>query len=337
MDTMNGSMTKLIKNMGSARDGNKELQKEFAQLGVKYKEHNKELRNAEEVFYDTIDALGKISNETERDSKAMDLFGKSAKDLNPLIEAGSKRLRELAGEAHEAGYVLSNETLQSAGALDDEMQQMNRKIEAVKLQLGTYLVPILTTLIDTIGKIPTPVLVGIAVFGTLLAVLGSVAKAATMMAMAQATAAAANMTLGASGQAAVAGMAPLLAILLAIAAVIALIVGGSMAVSKAMNEAKSSANDVINSAQKYQTKPKYNAAGTEYYEGGETWVGEHGPERVVLPRGSQIYSAEESAKSRNIYNVYNVSIPARDVKEWNAVVKIVQQQKIAERTGRVML
>ena len=58
--------------------------------------------------------------------------------------------------------------MQSAGELDDEMQEMNRKVEAVKLQLGIALLPILTKLVDIIGSIPTPVLVASAVFGTLL-------------------------------------------------------------------------------------------------------------------------------------------------------------------------
>ena len=37
-----------------------------------------------------IDALGKVTNETERDALAMQILGKSAQELNPLIEAGSQ-------------------------------------------------------------------------------------------------------------------------------------------------------------------------------------------------------------------------------------------------------
>lgn len=38
----------------------------------------------------------------------------------------------------------------------------------------------------------------------------------------------------------------------------------------------------------------YNAAGTDNWRGGLTWVGEAGPELVSLPRGTQIYSNQES-------------------------------------------
>ena len=38
----------------------------------------------------------------------------------------------------------------------------------------------------------------------------------------------------------------------------------------------------------------YNAAGTDSWRGGLTWVGESGPELVSLPQGTQIYSNQES-------------------------------------------
>lgn len=44
------------------------------------------------------------------------------------------------------------------------------------------------------------------------------------------------------------------------------------------------------------TNADYNAAGDRNWRGGLTWVGEGGPELVSLPRGSQIYSSQESAQ-----------------------------------------
>ena len=62
-----------------------------------------------------------------------------------------------------------------------------------------------------------------------------------------------------------------------------------------------------------------NAAGTSYWRGGLTWVGEEGPELVNLPRGSAVYSAQESktmaAPTINIYGA-----PGQDV---NAIADAV--------------
>jgi TP901 family phage tail tape measure protein len=46
-------------------------------------------------------------------------------------------------------------------------------------------------------------------------------------------------------------------------------------------------------------KPLINAMGTDFFEGGRTWVGEHGPEIVELPRGSKIYSNDKSENMTN--------------------------------------
>lgn len=333
VDTMNGSMTKMIRNMASARDGNEDLQKTFARLGVRYKETNGELRDSEKVFYDLIDALGGVRNETERDAMSMDIFGKSARELNPLIEAGSKKFIELKGAAHEVGYVIGNDVLLSAGELDGEMQEMNRQFDAVKLTLGTYLLPILKMFVGAITDIPTPMLVAIATFGSFLLVVGFVGKALVALATANNIAAAANVLLGATGASAAAGLGPLLLILLAIATAIALVVGGTVAIDKAMNSVKSQAESVVNASQNLQ-KPKYNANGTEYFEGGETWVGEEGPERVRLPQGSRIFSAKESAAGEQ-RNYYNINIDAKSVKEFNDIIRIAKQEKMSYRVGRV--
>lgn len=46
--------------------------------------------------------------------------------------------------------------------------------------------------------------------------------------------------------------------------------------------------------------PKYhNAAGTDFWQGGDTWVGEKGPEIVRLPRGSQIIPNDKSMAMMN--------------------------------------
>lgn len=334
IETVNSSMTKMIRTMGEARDGNKDLQKEFARLGVRYKEHNGELRNSEDVFYDLIDALGKVQNETDRDAKAMDIFGRSARELNPLIEAGSGRLRELAEEAHKMGYVLSNETLQEAGALDDAMQRMNRKMETLKLHLGEFLIPFLTDFVDLLSSIPTPVLIGVAVFGTLLLVIGSVSKAVMAYTVASNAAAIANTMMGATGGAATAGMLPLLLILLAIAAAIALIVGGASAVGDAMREVKTSTEDLVNTSKSTVSGTKYYASGTDYATGEDAWVGEHGPELVRLPRGSKVIPNDIVKNGAGTVNVFYCTIDARNVDDFNRVVKLAQQESQTYRTGR---
>lgn len=143
VDTITGSMTKNLKAMDSAREGTGAAAEAYAKLGVSVTNADGSLRNQEEVYWEVIDALGNVSNETERDALAMDILGKSAKELNPLIEAGSDTMAALAEEAHETGYVMSDEMLGAFGEFDDQMQRLNNGTTAAKNALGMVLLPTL--------------------------------------------------------------------------------------------------------------------------------------------------------------------------------------------------
>ena len=124
VDTLQTSLTKLTNNMQNAMNGTGDAKKAFEQLGIAVTDSVGNMRTANDVFYETIDALGKVGNATERDALSMDIFGRSAQDLNPLIIQGSDTLREYADEAHNVGYVLDNEALSALGAVDDGFQRL---------------------------------------------------------------------------------------------------------------------------------------------------------------------------------------------------------------------
>lgn len=138
-DTVTGSMNKLLKTMSSSGGAEK-----FEELGIAVYDAEGNLRSAEDVFWDTIDVLGTYENESERDIAAMELLGKSARELNPLIEAGSNTFRQLADEAHSVGYVMDSETLDAFGALDDNMQRLTNTTQAVEQSFGQVLLPLMT-------------------------------------------------------------------------------------------------------------------------------------------------------------------------------------------------
>lgn len=143
-NTVTGSMTKLLKQMSSAANGSTSAAAKFQELGIAFQNTDGSLRSSEDVFWDAIDVLGQIPNEAERDAAAMELFGRSARELNPLIEAGSATFAELAQEAHDVGYVMSSETLDAFGALDDNMVRMTNTAQAVEQSFGQVLLPLLT-------------------------------------------------------------------------------------------------------------------------------------------------------------------------------------------------
>ena len=159
VDTLQGSLTKLTNNMQDTMNGTGNAKASFEALGVSVTNADGSMRSANDVFYETIDALGQVKNETERDAMSMDIFGRSAQDLNPLIIQGSKTLKAYADEAHNMGYVLDDEALSALGAVDDAYQRLQKTQEGVKNQLAAEFAPYLeefygdvTTMVKDGGK-----------------------------------------------------------------------------------------------------------------------------------------------------------------------------------------
>ena len=153
VDTSTAAQTKLIRAMDDARDGTEKNVEAFARLGIEYQNADGTLRDSETVFWKAIDALGRMQSGTERDAAAMDLLGKSAQDLNPLIEAGSARMRELAEEAEAVGYVLSEQDVAALTEMDDAQKRMQKSNEALQKQIAAQFAPHATEAFETLTKV----------------------------------------------------------------------------------------------------------------------------------------------------------------------------------------
>lgn len=151
VDRLNDGFKDLTAAMKSANTGSEDAQKAFAQLGVHITDSNGKLRDAKDVFFETIDALGQLQSGTERDALAMTIFSESARELNPLIDAGSGKLRQLAQQAHDTGYVLSEDAVKSLGKVDDALKELNNTQEGLKNQLAAEFAPTTEKALNTIN------------------------------------------------------------------------------------------------------------------------------------------------------------------------------------------
>lgn len=157
-ETVQGSLSKLTKNMDAAREGTGATAEAFATLGVAVKDEvTGELLNNEDVFYKTIDALAKVQNETERDALAMQIFGKSAQELNPLILGGADALKKMGEEAENRGLIISQEELDKANEFNDVIDQVSAEGKQTMMELGVEigkaLLPVLEKLSDGISNV----------------------------------------------------------------------------------------------------------------------------------------------------------------------------------------
>ena len=152
------SHVKLEKTMLTASKGTGTAAEAFDALGVQITNADGSLRDGEQVWQETIKALGQMENETQRDAYAMALMGRSASELNPLIEDGGETYQKLAETM--AKYDLEfvdQEMLDQANAFNDSLDTIKAVGMVAFQQLGTqlaaYLAPAMEKVVDVVGRL----------------------------------------------------------------------------------------------------------------------------------------------------------------------------------------
>lgn len=124
--------------------------KELADLGVETKNADGSLRDVNDVFYDALKALSKIENETERDTKAMAIFGKSADSLAGIVDDGGAALKALGKEAEDLGLIMSGETVDSLNKVNDEIDKLKAQAKARLAETGAKAMEVLTPVLEKV-------------------------------------------------------------------------------------------------------------------------------------------------------------------------------------------
>ncbi len=315
----------------------------YQQLGVSVTDSNGELRSNQDIFWDVLEALSQVTNETERDALAQQLLGKGARELAPLIQNLDEAQR-LYNEAREEGFVMSKQDLERLGAVDDAHNKLTQTIEKNKNMIAVQWAPAnqaayesLAKLTDGAGKALIDskliengaklVQTGLGLFDAVMDLVGAGAKLIdSLPAWINPITQVKNAMYGLSVVAAT------------VADTVNLITG---IVTFDWNKAGTALGLNIDRGQmsnlqqlKYSGSEyvRYNAGGTDFFQGGGTWVGEAGPEYVQLPRGSRIYSNEQSrALMAGGDTVYNITV--QNVEELDEIIEWYQSRRIRERMG----
>ena len=351
MDTITDSIKDLTKNLYDAYENGGDTLAAFSELGVVITNTDGSLRNANDVFMDVIDALGGVENYTERDAIAMSLLNESAQKLNPLIKQGSERLREYAQEAHDTGYVMDSDMLDTLDKVDTSLRRYNLQLEAGQNAMSAEYAPALTEFNNKFGETFSQLAKDAAdsglieMFGELLDVVTALSPAleaiGDVLVLLQPAFKAISITIAGIAD----GLKIITDLIQMITGPLAAIFGaifswdfsdlGTNIANAFLDPASDLANTLLyQSGSRRKVLGLGNAAGTDNWSGGWTRVNENGLERIYLPSGSRIQTASETRYTGggDIY-IDKVIIPASDIRELNDIVTIFTNERITQRMG----
>lgn len=136
LETYVASIARNIRSMSAYRNGTEATVQAYDSLGVAVTDANGKLRDSQTVYNEVISALGKIEDETERDSIAMTILGRNAQQLNPLILGGADALAELGEQAENLGLILPQESLDNLNAFNDKVDTLKANMNGLQMVVG---------------------------------------------------------------------------------------------------------------------------------------------------------------------------------------------------------
>lgn len=326
-DTVASSQAKMIQSMADVQSGSETATATWNQLGIEVMNADGSLRNAEDVFLEAIDILGQIENATQRDAVSMEIFGRSAQDLNPLIVQGTDAFQALCDEASKVGAVLTDVQLEALAGVDDALIRFNERLDAGEKAMALKFTPALQAFFDETGD-------GVKGIEEALADSGLVTVFASLLELVTALSPAFEVL----GDVLTACSPVFYAVAWVIATISDALKVVLLTLSSIVNiltldfagasDDWSAIGGILfggDSASGRVFQSMYNASGDWNFPGGVTWVGENGPERVFLPRGSVIQSSQESARSTG--DVYYVTLSLREISELSDIARLARDRR----------
>jgi len=145
IDTVAVGLKKLSANMIQASAGNREMLAIFDALNVSFTDSQGNLRDTGDVMMDIADRFTTMEDGALKSATAVKLLGKSGSELIPMLNEGSKGVREFSA-------VVDTDLANSADKFNENMKKMQNSIEKGFNASLKAILPLINDFIDAQSK-----------------------------------------------------------------------------------------------------------------------------------------------------------------------------------------
>lgn len=136
---------KLNQNSVAAQLGSKQMAAWFKRAGVSI--GNLKKLGPDALMEKIADQFAGMQDGAKKTALAMALFGKSGADLIPLLNSGSKGIRETREEAEKLGLSWKDQDAAAAAQFNDDLSRLRRTLQGLRDTIGISLLPVFDDMI----------------------------------------------------------------------------------------------------------------------------------------------------------------------------------------------
>lgn len=143
-DGLTSVITKFQSRLPQIIEGSGRASEAMQDLGVNVLDTEGNLKDMNDLFPEILKSLNDIEDITLRNSIAQQIFGRSMKDLAPVLALTSEEIESIGKEAEEMGLILSKDSLQSANKFRIGMEKLKAQFVSVFRTISINFIPILS-------------------------------------------------------------------------------------------------------------------------------------------------------------------------------------------------
>lgn len=152
-EALNTGLRKMLDNLGNAKAGSDTAAAAFTDLGIDLASFGN--LTPDEQLGVLADKLAGIEDPARRMSLAMNVLGKGAADMMPLLMGGSQALADLAAESDNTGNTVSSLGAAKVAAANDALDRLSKLATGVGQSLAIELAPYITAAADALFGMAT--------------------------------------------------------------------------------------------------------------------------------------------------------------------------------------
>ena len=149
--SMTTGLKTLTNQIDDAKNGSDKAAERFARLGISMEDLSTMSR--EDIFAKVITGMQSMADSTDRAALANDLFGKSGQNLTPLFNETAESTAALKQQAHDLGFVMSDEAVKASADFNDSLDTLKRTFNGVKNNIMGSLLPAFSEIMDGLSEL----------------------------------------------------------------------------------------------------------------------------------------------------------------------------------------
>lgn len=125
----------------------------FQRLGINLTDVNGKQKTFATVLGEVADKIKGMPNGVEKTALAMELFGRSGKDMLPILNLGSEGIARMEEDAKRLGLTITKDNIKAVKDYSQAQKDLADSQQALNIQVGTKALPLQTAFLQEINKL----------------------------------------------------------------------------------------------------------------------------------------------------------------------------------------